>query len=303
MTARIFLAHASEDKPQVREIYTKLEAKGFRPWLDELDILAGQNWQAEIRNAIRDSNIFVACLSRRSVAKHSFVQNEFRSALVLLGEKPPGTIYFIPLKLEECDIPDLQVPSLGIYLRDIQWLEYWKDGGFERLILAIDRSLGRADSDAVTHANDARQQKLQQEISHRVAVLPLLLGDVFTFTQLHTVKGAVHGKSEQHPHFGKLGEFESLFPEFSGISLFGLMWELQRSLPGPEQPRLEPALQSARELPTIFNHLVLLVPVGNEDSKWQLNREVVPTYRHLLDSFANLPWNARSASVPRHQRR
>jgi hypothetical protein len=41
--ARIFLCHASEDKPQVREVYQRLGALGFEPWLDEVEILPGQD--------------------------------------------------------------------------------------------------------------------------------------------------------------------------------------------------------------------------------------------------------------------
>jgi hypothetical protein len=37
--ARIFLCHASQDKPQVREIYQRLQALGFSPWLDKEEIL------------------------------------------------------------------------------------------------------------------------------------------------------------------------------------------------------------------------------------------------------------------------
>jgi formylglycine-generating enzyme required for sulfatase activity len=46
--ARIFLCHASEDKPQVREVYQRLKALGFSPWLDEEEILPGQDWDYEI---------------------------------------------------------------------------------------------------------------------------------------------------------------------------------------------------------------------------------------------------------------
>ncbi len=31
--AQIFLCHASEDKPQVREVYQRLKDEGFEPWL------------------------------------------------------------------------------------------------------------------------------------------------------------------------------------------------------------------------------------------------------------------------------
>ena len=54
--ARIFLCHASEDKPQVREIYHQLKAiEGFEPWLDEEDLLPGQLWEREIPLALQTS--------------------------------------------------------------------------------------------------------------------------------------------------------------------------------------------------------------------------------------------------------
>ena len=136
--AKIFLAHASEDKEQVRDLYAQLAGRGFKPWLDEIDLLPGQNWQVEIARSIRESDIFVACLSQASVRKQGYVQREFRSALATYAEKPPGSIYLIPLKLDECEIPDHQFPRLGIGLRDIQWLDYWKPDGFARLVAAIE---------------------------------------------------------------------------------------------------------------------------------------------------------------------
>ena len=143
---RVFLAHASEDKLPVREIHSKLEAHGFKPWLDEIDLLAGQNWQVEIQKAIRESDIFVACLSRLSVSKQGYVQREFRTALSVYAEKPPGSIYLIPLKLDKCEVPDFQLPQLGISLRDIQWLDYWLPNGFDRLVKSIEAATGRSSS-------------------------------------------------------------------------------------------------------------------------------------------------------------
>ncbi|MGK7883804.1 MAG: toll/interleukin-1 receptor domain-containing protein, partial [Crocosphaera sp.] len=42
---QIFIAHASEDKPLVRELYSKLVGAGYKPWLDEEELLPGQNWR------------------------------------------------------------------------------------------------------------------------------------------------------------------------------------------------------------------------------------------------------------------
>ena len=134
---KIFLAHASEDKELVRKIYSKLTSSGLRPWLDEVDLLPGQNWRIKIPKAIRESDIFIACLSQRSVQKRGYVQKEFRIALDTYAEKPAGVIYLIPLKLDDCEIPNLELPQLGVSLRDIYWLDFWKPDGFDRLVKAI----------------------------------------------------------------------------------------------------------------------------------------------------------------------
>ena len=78
MAPKIFLAHAREDKPQVRKLYADLTARGLDPWLDEVDLVPGQIWKEEIPKAIRHAGIFLACLSSRSAGKVGYVQNEFR---------------------------------------------------------------------------------------------------------------------------------------------------------------------------------------------------------------------------------
>jgi two-component system cell cycle response regulator CtrA len=138
---RIFLAHAREDKQRVRELYATLKNSGFHPWLDEADLLPGQNWKVEIQSAIRDAGVFVACLSCHSVAKQGYVQTEFRTALSAYSDRPSGAIYLIPVKLDECEVPDMQIPGQGITLRDIHWVELWEDSGIQQLTKAIRHAL------------------------------------------------------------------------------------------------------------------------------------------------------------------
>lgn len=134
---KLFLAHASEDKEQVKAIYHRLKDSGFEPWLDEYDLLPGQNWRVEIPKVIRESDIFIACLSKNSVTKQGYVQKEFRLALDACAEKPAETIYLIPLKLDDSEVPNLQIPQLGINLRDYHWLNYWEGNGFENLLRSL----------------------------------------------------------------------------------------------------------------------------------------------------------------------
>ena len=156
---RVFLAHAAEDKRSVRELYERLAAQGVLPWLDEVDLLPGQAWQTEIRQAINQSDAVLACLSRNSVYKKGYVQKEFRLALSAYAAKPAGTIYLIPVKLDDTETPDISIPELGVSLRDIQWLDLSAVGGFGRLVEAIRRSAsspaaqvsGRSERDHAGH--------------------------------------------------------------------------------------------------------------------------------------------------------
>src|SRR5437016_11398315 len=102
---RVFLCHSSGDKPQVRELYRRLKRYGFNPWLDEYDLLGGQDWELEIRVAVRSSDAVVVCLSKSSVNKEGFVQKEIRFALDAADEKPERAIFIIPVRLEMVDVP------------------------------------------------------------------------------------------------------------------------------------------------------------------------------------------------------
>ncbi|MCE2672907.1 MAG: SUMF1/EgtB/PvdO family nonheme iron enzyme [Microcystis sp. 53598_E5] len=134
---QIFLAHASEDKPAVLALHERLKQAGYKPWLDKKDLIPGQNWRSVIPKAIANSQLFIACLSQRSIAKQGFVQREFKMALNQYADRPPNSIYLIPLRLDECDIPDLRQEEYGLNLRDLHWLDYWEEDGFEQLERAI----------------------------------------------------------------------------------------------------------------------------------------------------------------------
>ena len=134
---QIFLAHASEDKPAVLALHERLKQAGYKPWLDKKDLIGGQIWRDEIPKAIKASQIFLACLSAKSANKQGYIQRELRIALDTLGEMPSGTIFFIPMRLEECEIPDLRLAEVSLNLRDIHRLDYWEEDGFEQLERAI----------------------------------------------------------------------------------------------------------------------------------------------------------------------
>ena len=134
--ARIFLCHASEDKVAVRDIYQRLRAiEGFEPWLDEEDLLLGQVWEREIPRALKASEFILIFLSRNSVAKRGYVQREMKLALDALQEVPEGTIHTIPVRLDECPVPE--------QLQRYHYANLFDARGFERLVRAIRAGLSQ----------------------------------------------------------------------------------------------------------------------------------------------------------------
>lgn len=126
---KIFLCHASEDKVAVRNLYAKLKSDGFDPWVNQENILPGQNWKHEIEKALIESDITLVCLSNNSVNKTGFVQKEIRIALDAADERPENLIYLIPARLEDCDVPTKLI--------DKQWVDLYDKEGYPLLIKAL----------------------------------------------------------------------------------------------------------------------------------------------------------------------
>jgi hypothetical protein len=126
---RVFLCHSSLDKPSVRSIYRRLERDGFTPWLDEEDLLPGQDWDRAIQDAIRKSDAVVVCLSTDSTNRRGYLQKEIQMVLDVADEQPEGHIFLIPARLEECDVP--------ARLQRWQWVDLFTDQGYQKLRRAL----------------------------------------------------------------------------------------------------------------------------------------------------------------------
>jgi hypothetical protein len=131
---RIFLAHAKEDKPMVRDLRKRLSDAGVDVWLDEVKLLPGQKWRSEISKAIRNSDAFLACLSKIAVSKVGYVNYEFKEAMLKADEQPEGKIFVIPVRLEPCEVQER--------FSDIQWVDYFEPTGFGLLLKSLQALAG-----------------------------------------------------------------------------------------------------------------------------------------------------------------
>ncbi len=126
---RIFISYARLDAGEVTQLYHRLKAAGFHPWIDREDLLPGVKWRVAIEKAIREADFFLLCISPRSSNRRGFLQREINAALDLWEERMTDDIYFIPLRLEECEIPER--------VDEFQCVDWFEDGGWERLMKAL----------------------------------------------------------------------------------------------------------------------------------------------------------------------
>jgi hypothetical protein len=126
---RAFLCHSFGDKQVVRELYHHLRTDEIDPWLDEEKILPGQDWDQEIKKAVAKSDVVIVCLSERAINKRGYVQKEIKFALDVADKQPEGTIFLIPVKLEECNVP--------VRLQHLHWVNLFESRGYQRLLQAL----------------------------------------------------------------------------------------------------------------------------------------------------------------------
>ncbi|MCP4108202.1 MAG: TIR domain-containing protein [Desulfobacteraceae bacterium] len=99
---KIFISYAREDIVTAQRLYEALKSADLDPWLDTENLLPGQKWKVEIRQAICEAEYFIAVLSSKAISKRGFVQSELKQALEILDEFPESDVFVIPVRVDEC---------------------------------------------------------------------------------------------------------------------------------------------------------------------------------------------------------
>ncbi|MGQ9625897.1 MAG: HEAT repeat domain-containing protein [Anaerolineae bacterium] len=132
---QIFICYAREDVIKARKLFNRLNGKGFSVWWDKKSIKGGERWKIEIIKAIKGSDFFLACLSRSSVSREGFFHREINEALEVAKQQPEDAIYLIPLRLDNCKVPE--------QLSEYHVIDLFKRGGFKELEEAIEAGMAR----------------------------------------------------------------------------------------------------------------------------------------------------------------
>ncbi len=124
----IFLIHGGKDAPRVEKLYERLEGAGYAPWADSRNLLGGEDWWRAIANAIESAANVLVCVSP-NFQMRGFRRKEVLHALKVSRNKPFGSNYIIPVRLEDCKIPEK--------LENLQRVDCFRMGGWERLVKAL----------------------------------------------------------------------------------------------------------------------------------------------------------------------
>lgn len=118
-----FVSYSREDLDFVLRLATDLKAKGAKIWMDDLELVPGQNWSSEIDAAIQGCSRMIVVLSPAASASKE-VQSEFSLALENGKE-------VIPVLYCDCDVP--------YRLRPLQHADFRNDydAGIQKLLTSL----------------------------------------------------------------------------------------------------------------------------------------------------------------------
>jgi small GTP-binding protein len=116
----VFLSHNSKDKPAVRALAERLRTDGLRVWFDEWEIQPGDLIGLKIEQGLSQSRVLVLAMSKNAFESE---WTTLERHTVMFRDPTNQSRRFIPLLLEEADIPDM--------LRQFAYVD-WREGDEEQ---------------------------------------------------------------------------------------------------------------------------------------------------------------------------
>jgi hypothetical protein len=117
--------------------------------------LPDQTWEKVIAEAIKKCNVVFVCLSNKSISRAGYVQKEIGYALDIALMHPEDAIFIVPVKLEECEVPDR--------LNRWQSVNLFEDKGYKKLMESLKRVCGCI-SEHTKSPSDSSNEIISQDL-------------------------------------------------------------------------------------------------------------------------------------------
>lgn len=135
----VFISYVRNNKRLVQRLCDHLTKHGVKVWLDRDNIEPGVRWQDAVEQAIQKGVFFIACFSKQyNERDKTYMNEELTLAIDTLRKLSPDRIWFIPIKLNRCEVPKRRISDVE-KLINIQWVELYKDwdAGIQRILGVI----------------------------------------------------------------------------------------------------------------------------------------------------------------------
>ena len=136
----VFISYLRENRQQVARVRDTLQAVGEPVWWDG-DLLPGADWSRELRRQVDAAYAIIFCFSAESAARTSSgMYPEALDAIRIYRELAPGNIFIIPVRLSECQIPDVEIDATRT-LRSLQYVDLFPESawgaGIDKIVASI----------------------------------------------------------------------------------------------------------------------------------------------------------------------
>ena len=132
--SKIFISYAKEDNELVESLYDELASKGHTVWKDTHELLPGENWEVKIKRNLANCDFVILCLSKYSVFKTGYFQEEIKTIFKLQRQRPTSKVFCIPVRLNEFDTS--LIPPEFEELQYVNLYEGW-EYAIEKIIKTI----------------------------------------------------------------------------------------------------------------------------------------------------------------------
>ena len=123
----VFISYVHENKELIDRLYQELTSRGIEVWRDVQNLKPGGFWKEDIRKAIQDGAFFVACFSKEyNEHDETYMNEELTIAIEKLRQRHPNRKWFIPIKLNECELPDFDI-GRGKTIEDLTYVKLYED--------------------------------------------------------------------------------------------------------------------------------------------------------------------------------
>lgn len=149
-----FISYCPDDAVHADRLQRAFTVAGIPVWRDTAALWPGDDKRLIIRSAIADRALaFVACFSRLSLARTTGSHNEeLGIALDQLRQRLPGEPWLIPVRFDDCVVPDLDI-GFGRTLASLATADLFGSAdarNIAQLVASVTRILGPVSAVAVT---------------------------------------------------------------------------------------------------------------------------------------------------------